>query len=667
IDAKVNYISEKVNNRPALSDNPNNIGLSLIGIPANFDQQWLGEGYIDDYGNYVDWNQNVYRTNPYWSINQITNKSKKGRVMGYAQVSYDLTSWLSVQLRSGLDFYDFRFTDFSPKSTPTRESGYLSETTQKVQENNTELLLRFNKRFAELFSLSAFVGGNVMRYDSERFQNEGLGIINPGVEAISNFTSKTVNWFPATKQINSVYGATQMGYKDMFFLDLTLRNDWSSTLSENNNSYLYPSVSSSFVFTDLFNINKNILSFGKVRASWAEVGGDTSPYQLDLTYGLLGYSYNGVPLGLIQKESIPNKDLKPTRTYSVEVGTNLKFFNNRFGIDLAYYSQRTKDQIMNMPISDISGYNYATINAGEITNKGVEVTLNFSPVRLTKFSWDIDLNYARNRNEVVKLHEGISTLTISEARWSGATISAKEGESYGVIMGKPLKRTPDGQMLFTTGGLPVFGEEPVVLGNGTYKWTGGLMNTFTLGSFSLRSLFDVKWGAKIFSMSDMFYHTNGNSKETLEGRDEWYTSEERRMAAGKTTAQWTPTGGFVGKGVVNVGTEENPKYVANTTVVDPQVYWNSFYNGSPEPFIKDASFIKLREVSISYTLTPNVVAKLPFKSITLSLIGRNLLTLHSGVKNIDPESNYNNGNGQGFEYGSLPSRRNYGINLNLKF
>jgi hypothetical protein len=234
-------------------------------------------------------------------------------------------------------------------------------------------------------------------------------------------------------------------------------------------------------------------------------------------------------------------------------------------------------------------------------------------------------------------------------------------------MGKPLKRTPDGQMLFTTGGLPVFGEEPVVLGNGTYKWTGGLMNTFSLGSFSLRSLFDVKWGAKIFSMSDMFYHTNGNSKETLEGRDEWYTSEERRMAAGKTTAQWTPTGGFVGKGVVNVGTEENPKYVANTTMVDPQVYWNSFYNGSPEPFIKDASFIKLREVSISYTLTPNVVAKLPFKSITLSLIGRNLLTLHSGVKNIDPESNYNNGNGQGFEYGSLPSRRNYGINLNLKF
>lgn len=668
IDAKVNYVTENVNNRPALSDNPNNVGLAIIGIPANFDQAWLGESYVDPRGQYIDWNRNIYRINPYWSINQITNKSSRERMMGYVQLNYTLTDWLSLQLKSGLDYYNFRFTNFLPKTTPSKEAGYINESAQKVQENNSEFLLSFNKNlFDNNITISAYAGGNIMRYKSEKFLNEGNGIINPGIEAISNFTQKSVNWYLINKQINSLYGAFQTGFKEMLYIDLTLRNDWSSTLAKGENSYLYPSASSSLIFSKLFNGKKDIFSFGKLRASWAEVGGDTDPYQLNLTYDLLNYSYNGNPLGRVANSSIPNQFLKPTRTYSYELGTNLKFFNNRFGLDLTYYSQQTKDQIMQMPISDISGYNFATINAGEIRNEGIEVAVNLTPIKTKDFTWDMDITYAKNENMVVKLYEGIPNLTLSEARWTGATISAQEGQAYGVIMGRPIKRAPDGQMVINAAGLPEFEENPAVLGNGTFDWTGGLLNSFTYKRFSLKSLLDIKWGADIFSMSDMLYHMNGNSTETLEGRDEWYASEEARMAAGKTPAEWTPISGYVANGVVNTGTAEDPVYVQNTTFIDPQLYWNGFYNGSPEPFIKDASFIKLREVSLSYSLSKNSLAKTPFTAVSFSIVGRNLFILYDSLNNIDPESNYNNGNGQGFEYGSLPSRRYAGINLNIKF
>lgn len=668
IDAKVNYVTEKVNNRPALSDNPNNVGLALIGIPPNFDQKWLGDSYIDPRGQYIDWNRNIYRINPYWSINEITNKSSKERMMGYMQFNYAFTDWLSIQLKTGIDYYNFRFTNFLPKTTPSKEAGYINESTQKVEENNSEFLISFNKGFFNKdLTISANAGGNIMHYRSEKFMNEGNGIINPGIEAISNFTQKSVNWYLINKQINSVYGALQTGFKEFLYIDLTLRNDWSSTLAKGENSYLYPSASSSLIFSRLFNGKKDIFSFGKLRASWAEVGGDTDPYQLNLTYDLLNYSYNGYPLGRVANSSIPNKFLKPTRTYSYELGTNLKFFNNRIGLDLTYYSQKTKDQIMQMPISDISGYNYATINAGEIRNEGVEVAVNLTPLKTRNFRWDMDITYAKNKNKVVELYEGIPNLTLAEARWTGATISAQEGQAYGVIMGRPIKRAPDGQMVINAAGLPEFEENPAVLGNGTFDWTGGLLNSFTYKSFSLKTLLDIKWGADIFSMSDMLYHMNGNSTETLEGRDGWYASEEARMAAGKTPAEWIPISGYVAKGVVNTGTKENPVYVPNTTFVDPQLYWNGFYNGSPEPFIKDASFIKLREVSLSYTLNKNSLAKTPFTAVSISLVGRNLFILYDSLNNIDPESNYNNGNGQGFEYGSLPSRRYAGINLNIKF
>lgn len=666
IESRVNYIIENVHNRPALSDSPNNIGLSLIGLAPNIDQKWLGDGYVDDYGKYVDWNGgNIYRINPYWSLNKMSNKSRKDRVMGYLQANYEVIDGLNLQVRGGTDFYKFRMTDFSGIDTPIAKQGAMSESSVDVAETNLEAMLRYTRKFGDLFDLSAFIGGNLMFFRQEAFTNTSTNQIIPDMESITNYVNQSLVYSHPEKQVRSLYGAVNLGYKGMLYMDVTLRNDWSSTLAKGNNSYMYPSVSGSFVFSNLLK-NNPILSFGKVRASWAEVGGDTEPYMLNLNYGVLPYTFNGKPLGDITSTSIPNRNLKPTRTYSYEFGADVRFLNNRLGLDITYYSQVTKDQIMNLPISTTTGFEQATVNSGEISNKGIELGLNATIIDMKDFSWDVTVNYARNVNKVVKLHPELTEYPLAEARWAGAMIEAIEGEAYGVIIGKKLKRSPAGEVIYGSNGLPEVGDKLEVLGNGVYDWTGGLNTTLTYKGFTLNALLDMKWGADVYSMSSMMGHSNGTAKATLEGRREWYESEELRKQGNIQITEWTPTGGFIGKGVVNVGTPESPVYEKNTIPVDPQKYWNHFLSANtPEPFIYDASFIKLRELSLNYNFDKKLLEKTPFTGISVSVYGRNLWTIYSSVPNIDPESSYNNSNGQGFEYGSLPSRRSFGFSLKL--
>ncbi|HYG37250.1 MAG TPA: hypothetical protein VD908_01465, partial [Cytophagales bacterium] len=666
ISGKVNYITERVDNRPALSDNPNNVGLAVIGIAPNFDQQWLAEGYKDEFGRYNDWNGNIYRINPYWSINEISNYSKKDRIIGFLQANYDFTDWLSFQVRGGTDFYNFRYTNFSPKGTPVWETGALEEVNRNVAENNYEALLKFDKSFGEDFFTTAFVGGNVMHYQSEAFTQTGSGMVLEDVEKITNFTNQQNGYGFSERQINSVFGAIQTGYKGTYFVDATFRNDWYSTLRKGLNSYFYPSISGSFVFSNLIP-QITPLSFGKLRASWASVGGDYDPYNLSLTYGLKNFSLLGKPLGEISNTSIPNLDIKPTRTYSYEFGTDLKFFNNRLGVDLTYYNTRTVNQIIPLTVPSTSGYGSAVVNAGEIRNQGAEIMITATPLKKSDFSWDVIVNYSRNINSVVELHPQVKDYLLANARWAGAAIMATEGATYGVIVGKKLMRDPDGNVIHNAAGLPTYGTEQEVLGKGTYDWLSGITNTFSYKGFRLSALIDIKVGADVYSMSNAIAHANGTSKETLEGRDEWYASEEARLAAGVSPDAWTPTGGFVGKGVINVGTADNPQYETNTLAVNPQGYWNSMFEGSPEPFIYDATYAKLRELTFGYTFPSTFTDKTPFEGLSFSFVARNLFILYNNIPNVDPESSYNNGNGQGFEYGSIPSRRSFGFNLNAKF
>lgn len=664
IEGRVNYSIEKVNNRPGLSDAPSNIGNALNGLAPNFDQKWLNESYKDEYGRYTDWNRSIYRINPYWVINEMKNNSEKNRVMGYLLFNYKPTKNITLQIKPSTDFFNFKALEFEPIYTPTSPTGKIGVTNRNVSETNVEGMIRYDQRFGNI-SLNTFVAGNLRYYKDSYLYNSGEGQVVDKIVSISNYRIKRVLPIEKRKQVNSIYGAVNLGYKDFLYLDLTLRNDISSTLSPNNRSYLYPSISSSLIFTSLININKKILSFGKIRGSFAIVGGDTDPGQLDLLYGISQYTINGLPMLSIQSAATPNKNLRPTKTRSFEVGTELRFIDGRINLDMTYYYQSTIDQILRMSTPVSSGYNYALINAGEIRNKGFEFSLTGDIVNTKDFTWNTNFNFSINRNEVVKLHPQIKNYELAQARWAGGYIYASEGQPYGVIVGKGFQRDPNGNVIYKNG-LPLYDANVKVLGNGVYDFKIGFGQTFTYKGISLSALFDMKWGAKLFSMSSMMSHQNGTSMATLEGREEWYASEQARIAAGATAENWTPTGGYLGEGVKNIGTEANPEYVKNDVYVDPQIYWSNVSTNTPEPFIMDASFIKLREMNLSYSLPQSILKNTPFVSVSISLYGRNLWILYNKLKNIDPESNYNNGNGQGLEYGSLPSRKTFGVGINVK-
>lgn len=670
IESRGNYSREKVNNRPALSDSPNNIGNSIIGIAPNFDQKWLSEGYKDEYGRYNSWNANQWRLNPYWVINEMKNRSSKERIMGHLLASYDILPYLSVQGRVGIDDYKFRFTDFVPLYTDGKLDGEMTEISSSVSEINYEGMIRFSKRFLEdKLDVNAFVGGNIMQYRMESIGNKGYDQSLPDVVSIRNYNRyDRPTYANLKKDVNSAFGSLSLGYKSFLYGEATLRIDNSSTLPKDNNTYSYPSVSGSLIFSELFDVSKFGMSFGKFRASWAKVGGDTRPYMIFNSYGLLDYTINGSSMGTIASTVLPNKELKPTSTYSHEFGLDLRFFNNRLNLDLGYYNQSSKDQIMELPLTSTTGYMAAIINTGEITNSGIEIALTAVPIQTGNFEWTSNVNMAINRNKMKKLHDEVKIYELASATWAGATVVAKEGERFGAIMGRKFARNENGDIIFDAKGMPTFENEMSVLGNGTHDFTLGFSNNFRYKDFTLGVLVDMKFGADIYSMSSRMAYYNGTSKNTLEGRREWYESEEARKAANITSDKWIPTGGYIGKGVIKVvNSDGSITWRENTTPVDPQTYWRTVGDNTPEPFIEDASYVKLREINLTYNLPAKLLSKTPFRALSLSAYGRNLFILHSKLDNIDPESNYNNGNGQGLEYGSLPSRRTFGFGINVKF
>lgn len=665
INGQATYTYEKVSNRPALSDSPSNIGNALIGIAPSFNQKWLGENYKDANGRYHDWNGNIYRINPYWVINEMKNTSSRNRLIGQVKFTYNILSYLKATFRTGVDTYNFRFTEYMPQYTPSYTEGQMRERSNYVNQFNYEGMLRFEKRFGD-FDISSFIGANYMTYKYESFLQTGKSQVIPNLMDITNYNTIETQHTLTRKAVKSAFGQASFGYKSIYYLDFTVRNDVSSTLSPDNRSYWYPSLSGSLVFSNLFKHGK-WLSFGKVRASWAKVGGDTTPYQLQLEYGLKPYTVNGVSLGQISSTSVPNYNLKPTKTHSIEFGLDVRFFDSRVSLDVTYYNQNTKDQILYLPVSKATGYNKAGINAGEIDNKGIEASLTLVPIRSKSFRWDFTTNFAKNDNKVVKLHEDVKDFELAAARWANAFIYASEGQPYGVIVGKKILRTSDGEMILKNG-LPQTESEVSVLGNGNYDFTMGIRNAFRYKDLSISFLIDMKFGADLYSMSMMQAHFNGTSKETLEGRKEWAASEQARLAAGIDADKWTATGGYLAKGVKEVkDANGNVTYEKNDVYVDPRRYWQSLQDSSPEPFVVDNSFAKLREVSLSYSLPKAWLARTPIESLTLSAYGRNLWIIHSNVKNIDPESSYNNGNGQGLELGSLPSRRTFGFGAKIKF
>ena len=659
-DVKLNFVREVVSNRPRLSDSPGNANYSVYQLAPNVDVTTMEcppeNEACENPGTDVDGSElhrglfgNIYQQNPYWAAHQFTNADEDRRVLGFAMLNYRFADWISLSGRIGGDTYTTRRTGITPWGTAYSRLGGQSETEYRITEVNADFLLNMDRQITPDIGVQATLGGNMLFRENETLTLSGGGGFNvPGLEVVTNQNTRSHGYGISEKQINSLFGSAEISYKDYLFLTLTARNDWSSTLPIDNNSYFYPSISGSFVFSDAFEV-PSWLSFGKLRASWAEVGGDTNPYSLALTYALYG-SHLGQPRGGVAQGRIPLAALKPSASIGIEAGFDVRFLDNRLGVDFTYYTQSAINQILSTTISSASGFGSQTINAGEIKNSGVEVLVSTTPYRSGDWRWDFDVNISRNKNEVVELVEGQTSLTLAESRHRGNFVTAEVGNAYGSIKGRKYLRQnvpaggsdcdATGPIVHDADGLPMRTGDLCVVGNGTPDFIGGIGNSLRWRNISVNMLFDMRFGGDIFSVTNSASYDNGLHKNTLQGREQGY---------------------IVGDGVDQSGN-------TNTVQADPQDYWGRIGGGYiAEEFVYDASFVKLRELQISYRLPASILNRTPIKVATISLVGRNLWLIYSKVDNIDPESIFNNTqSGIGLEHSGVPQVRSIGINLNVR-
>lgn len=635
IRASGNYVKDG-------SDNRTNWGLYFIWFGRQVDMESL-KNYTAPGSIYQNnWNYN-YWTNPYYQLANSKRENEKDRLYGNIAATYKLTDWLTLTARTGTDFYEDRRKTKNAARTSNLLDSYNEEQIY-VQESNSDFLLNAVRKFGEV-DITANVGGNHRRNFYQRNYMAANELAIPRIWNMGNTRIRPLaeNLYNV-KQVNSLYASANIGFRNYLFVELTARNDWSSTLPANNRSYFYPSAAVSAVLTDMFSIRSSVLSFAKIRGGIARVGNDTDPYNLMQTYDYTNAW--GSTASLKESNVILNPELKPELTSSYEIGAELKFMQNRLGLDVTYYDKQSYDQILKIDISNATGFSSKLLNAGRLQNRGIEVQLTGTAVKTGNFKWDVALNWARNQNKVIELAEGLQTYTLNPTtNIRGMAVEARIGQPYGTFFGQGFLRSPDGQIVYDQSGFPVINPVRRILGNFTPKWIGGLQNTFAYKNLSISTLIDMKHGGDIFSQTINIGRYTGVLKETTLGRET----------------------GIVGQGVVNVGTAANPEYVPNTKNISSEEWHHKYYSlTNNEETIFDGSYIKLREIRLTYTFPGKVFNRLPFRDITISAVGRNLALLHSNVPHIDPETSYyNDGNLQGIENGQIPTTRSIGFNINF--
>jgi len=644
VSSSVNFVSTSSDNQPGIGYDAQNVMQQFVWFGRQVDLVGLKDYNRPNMNNAGDpnkysWNYN-YHNNPYFTLYENTNAFNRERVFGNVMADVKITSWLTAFVRTGIDFYSNVNKSKIAAGDNDNAFGSYFESARSSKEINTDFLIRAFNEFGD-FDVSANLGAN--RMDRYYQYNSGSApeLAVPGIYNVLNSRVAVETTNRGThKRVNSVYFSGQVAYKDYLFLDVTARNDWSSTLPEEHNSYFYPSVGLSAVITDAFEIESDVLSFAKVRASYAQVGSDTDPYNLNPVVEF-GTGWNGASKMLNQyvPNTLPNANLKPQTVSSLELGVDARFFSNRFRFDFTYYNSEATDQIINVPISPSTGYTAMTINAGKITNKGIEIMMGGSPIKNADgLSWDITATYAKNTNEVVELANNVEEYEMG-SYWS-TYIMAIPGQPMGAIFGPDFVRDDNGSVVYENG-LPVIGDSKV-LGNATPDFIWSFTNSFSYKGFDLSVLVDGRMGGDIYSMTNSWGRYAGILEESLIGRE----------------------GGLVGEGVMNIGSAEAPEYVTNDIVVGAEEYNKAAYsNDVAVSSVFDATFIKLREVRLGYNF-----GKIgPMESMNISLFGRNLAILYKSAPHIDPETAFNNGNVQGLEFGQLPSARSYGFSVNLNF
>lgn len=672
--AFVSYIKSESDNRPSISYGTESIMyLFNCWLPRSAklsDLQRLWQPGFEGRRQY-GWNYN-YHDNPYLSIYENTNGQTVDRIIGNIAINYKFNEWLSLQFRTATDHSNELRQYKRAFSTQRFPFGQYRESDLTGEERNSDFLFSVNKSINKNFAFSGTIGGNQMRQQS-RFKEQNAGQLNiPGIYNLTNSRiALEVAQSDIKKNVNSLYGSAQIGFKNYLFLDVTARNDWSSALTLPNalkvfgneqNSYFYPSAALSAVISDMVSL-PDFVSFAKLRASYAQVGNDTDPFTFTQAYNPSN------PFGGTQvygeTDRLANLSLKPEISTAVEFGADLRFFNNRIGLDVTFYESRTRNQILNIPLSLTSGFSSRSINAGEIKNYGFEAMLNLIPVQTKNFKWSIDVNYSSNRSEVISLTDNLKNFVMASRRVS---IEARVGERMGDMYGIGFTRVQNtdknkpyydatgndvGKMVYSNG-RPIPTTDRIKLGNYNPDWMAGIYNTLTYKSFKLGFLFDIRHGGKIYSETQTVGREGGVIIETLEGRADGYDTSK------------------AGNGVVGAGVIQNTdgSFSANTKKVTARE-WHTAWTagrGIAEGVMYSASYVKLREVQIGYSIPDKLFKKTPFHNCAITFVGRNLL-VWSDIPHVDPEvMSFTGGTAlPGIEYMSIPSSRSYGVNLSLKF
>ncbi len=658
INVGINYTQNKGKGRGAT-------GYNSTG--SNFNQWFQRQLNIDDLKFYKDpndptvqrsWNRTsaddgfpLYWDNPYWWANERVQNDQRDRFYGNAGVTIKFTDWLSLTGRGMSDFYtEQRYERIPVGST---EVSKFSKDIYTVNENNFDLILRAKGSLTNKISLEAFVGGNRMdRKITRNFNSTQGGLGTPGFYNLQNSTGALLVVDETTeKRINSVFGSASLGFNGMFYLDVTGRNDWSSTLPSSSNSYFYPSVAGSFILSEILPDNlTSTLSYAKLRVSWAQVGNDTEPYRIaDPVYDARP-NFGSNPM-ITTANVINNPNLKPENTTSWEIGGEFRLWKDRVTLDATYYNSETKDQIARVDQSSTTGYTSRILNVGTISNKGVELALSFIPVRTSNFEWGIGVNFAKNTNRVVDLIDGVSSIRLQNFPFS-ASIQAREGEPMGVIVGTDFTYDDAGNKLVDGDGFYIPTATTVPLGSVLADFTGGISTSITYKSLSLGLLFDYQSGGKLFSLSNMWGKYSGLLEETV---------------ANNIRENGTIVPGVYEEGTIINGEDVSGKPNASVVGAIDHFFANQGYVIAAAD-LYDASFIKFREARLTWTLPGKwLKGSGVIRGASISLIGRNLAILYKNIPNIDPEAALSSGNIQGSEGGQLPTERSIGFNVTLNF
>lgn len=634
-----NYIDQKDKNRPNLSDAPLNAN-NIFFLAPNIDQATLKPGFNPaNNGLETAWNDDIYASNPWFVVNQFKNDLTRRRLISAISAKYAFADFLSLMGRVGYDYSSDRRFHVAPYGTlysSAGEGGLENLTLGTRLELNADALLSFSKQLNEDFSIDASVGGNYRRNNFESSRLSGGQFIVPYLYTPSNLRTRGIEYQYTALETPSVYYTADFSYR-FLTLSTTGRYDTFSSLPRNNRSIFTPSVSASFIFSDL--LQTPALSYGKLRVSYAETSGEPAqPYQTSFYYDV-NNPINGVARGSFNSR-LPNENLEPYSLNEIEIGTELKFFNNRVGLDVAYFKRQTDGEIINASLSSSTGFNTRSLNLGSTRNRGVEAMLTVTPVKTGAFNWTSSFNFTKLRNEVLEIDqsENPSPLQTGTYRPLNANISVVKGLAIAQIMAYDYKRDANGNVIVGANGVPLRGNL-TPMGSGIANLYGGWNNDFNLGNFNLSFLIDYKYNNKVLSATEHYSYVRGLNKATLVGRE---------------------------TGVVAQGVKEDGS--VNETVVPAYIYYPQLANNISAVSVLDGSFIKFRQLTFGYTFNEGLLAKTPFQSINLSLVGRNLFTIMKHTDNIDPENTitplvtY-----AGVEGGSLPFTRTYGFSLNFKF